>query len=93
MVGQDKVLLQLQRNQPTRRDNSQNTDLGRCSGLPYGSERARRGLQAAWAALPPPLTLGLDSMSRACRATVRMVTDPLQRSGFPITGSSTEDHQ
>jgi hypothetical protein len=85
MVGQDKVLLQLQRNGPTRRDNSLNTDLGRCSGLQYGSERARPGLQATWAALPPRLTPMFDSI-------VRRVSYPLERRGFPITASSTENH-
>ena len=83
MVGQDKVLLQLQHNRPTRRDNSQNTDLGQCSGLPYGSERARRGLQATWAALSPRLTPAVDS-------TARRVTYALERRWFPIAGLSTE---
>src|SRR5204862_7032442 len=50
MAGQDKVLLQLQRNGPTRLDNSQNTHLGRCSGWPNVSDLARPGLQATWAA-------------------------------------------
>ena len=94
MVGQDKVLLQLERNRLTRRDNSENTDFGRCSGLPYGSERHRRAFRQSG----PRYRLALHRCWTQCLQT-RLAGDgaegpiPSSAAGVPMTGSSTEDHQ
>jgi len=79
MVRQDKVLFQLERNSLTQWEDSQNTAVGRCSGLPWDSHRAAgAGIR----------------IGHRCRLASAEVgrRDPERPSGALSAGASPEDH-